>query len=133
MLPSRPRAWLLALACLTLLFMQMGGAHLHLCFDGKEPPASLHLADSDHHADHHGGHHAAGEAHSDLDVPLAGDALTKPGKLNLDLPLLLLAALWLGFLCAARQGERPRDPPHALASSHHLRLPPLRGPPLHAS
>ena len=134
MLPySRPRAWLLALACLTLLFMQMGGAHLHLCFDGNEPPASVHLTDGDHHADHHGGHHATGEVHSDLDVPLANDVLTKPAKLSLDLPLLLLTLLWLGVLGTIRQDERPRDPPQTFATSPQLHLPPLRGPPLHTS
>lgn len=132
---------MLALACLTLLFMQMGGAHLHLCFDGQEPPTSLHLSSGDHHADHHGGHHSdhhadphdGHEPHNDLDLPLSSDALTKPGKLHVDVPLLLLAALWLGLLLFARRHERTRDPAQSHASSPQLQLPPLRGPPLPAS
>lgn len=136
--PSRPRAWLLALACLTLLFTQMGGAHLHLCFDGQEPPASLHLSDANHHDDHHGGHHdrhhAAGETpHSDLDVPLANDVLSKPVKPILDLSLILLAVLWLGALSFTRDRIPPPDPTRLRAFSTFLLLPPLRGPPLQAS
>lgn len=118
---------------MALLLAQSGGAHLHLCLDGSEPPVSLHLTDAHHHADHHGGHHASGESHSDLDVPLAGDLLSKPAKLGLDLPIIVLAALWLALLARPLERLRPRDPPRRFASSRHLRLPPLRGPPLPAS
>lgn len=121
------RIWLLTLVCVALLFARLGGAHLHLCFDGSELPASLHVTDSGHHADHHDG-----QAHSDRDVSLLGDALTQPGKLGLDLPLLL-AAFWLAVLVFARPRMIQADPPRVTISPPRFCRPPLRGPPLHAS
>lgn len=128
-LTSRSRAWWLVLACLALLLARTGGAHLHLCLDGSEPPASLHLTGENHH----GSHHAADEIHSDIDVPLADDLLNKSGKLTLDLPLLLFAALACCLLAFTRNRPRPRDPPRIHASTPALLLPPSRGPPLPAS
>lgn len=122
-----PRPWLLTLACVALLFARLGGAHVHLCLDGSEPPASLHVTDSGHHADHHDG-----QAHDDRDVWLVGDALTKSGKWSLDLPLLL-AALWLVAVLFARLRITATDPPRRAASPPRFCRPLLRGPPLHAS
>lgn len=122
-----PKAWLLTLICAALLFARLGGAHVHLCLDGNEPPASLHVTDSGHHADHHDG-----RAHDDRDVWLVGDALTKPGKWGLDLPLLL-AALWLVTVLFARLRITAADPPQRAASPPRFCRPLLRGPPLHAS
>lgn len=121
------RAWLLTLVCAAMLFARLGGAHLHLCFDGSEPPASLHVTDSGHYADHHDR-----EAHDDRDVSLLGDALIKSDKPGLDLPLLL-AAFWLVVLLFARPRMVPADSPQVAVSSPRFFRPPLRGPPLHAS
>ena len=129
-------AWLLALICAAVLWARAGGAHLHLCFDGSEPPASVHLSAGAHHADGHAGFHEhhgdhdAGEVHNDLDVPLADSPLAKPGKLVQDLPLFLLAAVALfAFLGSPRQRPRFREPPALLPWALLHLLPPLRGPP----
>ncbi len=124
-LPSK--VWLLTLICAALLCTRLGGAHLHLCLDGSEPPASLHVTDSGHHADHHDG-----QAHDDLDVSLVGDAPTKSGKSGFDLPLLL-AALWLVTVLFTRLRITAADSPQPSASPPRFCRPPLRGPPLHAS
>lgn len=121
------KAWLLTLVCVALLFVRLGGAHMHLCFDGSVPPASLHVTDSGHHADHHDG-----AAHDDRDVWLIGDALTQSGKLGMDLPLLL-ASVWLMALLFARPRLVPADPPPVSGRRLHFLRPLLRGPPLPAS
>lgn len=123
-----PRPWLLTLVCVALLFAPLGGAHLHLCLDGSEPPASLHVTDSGHHADHRDD-----RAHDDRDVSLVGDALTKSGKSGFDLPLLL-AALWLVTVLFARlRITAAAASPQRAASPPRFCRPPLRGPPLSSS
>lgn len=119
----------LALICVALLWARTGVAHLHLCFDGREAPTTLHLSDAAHHADDHGGHHGAHEIHSDVDVPLGEQPLTKPGKLVQDLTLFLLAATCLAFLSFPRERPARRAEPPAFASAVLRLLPPLRGPP----
>jgi hypothetical protein len=120
-------AWLLTLVCAALLFARLGGAHLHLCFDGSELPASLHVTDSGHHADHHDG-----ATHDDRDVWLLGDALTQSGKSGFALPLLLVA-LWLVTLLFTRLRLVPSAPPRVADSPPRFCRPLLRGPPLHAA
>jgi hypothetical protein len=68
--PGKP-ALLIALLCGVLLLTRLGGTHLHLCFDGSEPPISLHVADA---GDHHPGESAP---HADQDVALGADLLVK--------------------------------------------------------
>lgn len=118
--------WLLTLLLVMLLVVRVGGAHLHLCFDGGEPPISLHLMD-------HGLHHGApgmDAGHQDADVAVADDALAKFAKLGLDLPVLLLAALLVwSLLQAPRQPAPGYRNPVFFSAAHSLR-PPLRGPPL---
>ena len=119
---SRP--WFLILV-VAVLVTRLGGVHLHLCFDGQEPPATIHVNDSDAHDD---AHHVD-EHHTDQDVEMFEAVLAK-SKGSVDLPLLLGACLLLLLLHPAG-GHWPRDafyrvfqpPPHALR-------PPLRGPPL---
>ncbi len=101
-------AWLAAFA---LLFAGLTNAHAHVhyCFDGQEPPASVHLADSlDHHHDvglsHGGGHdtghdhhdhdldHGQGGEHDDLDLDLPNQALAKTVKH--DLPAITAVVRW---------------------------------------
>jgi hypothetical protein len=114
---------LIALLLAALLTVRGGGAHLHLCFDGSEPPSSLHFEDAGHHEEHH-----VDQVHDDLDLDLVSDAATKFGKLSLDLYLLLFAGLFfllprMGFLL-----RRGPEPP-VRASDPLLLLPPPRGPP----
>ena len=59
------------LVCLAVAAMPPSWAHLHLCFDGGEPPSSMHMAhDAPHHDDDT-------SSHRDVDVKVAGDALVK--------------------------------------------------------
>jgi hypothetical protein len=119
----RPLVFVLAL--LAFAFGRLTGAHLHLCFDGTEPPLTLHTADSAH-VDHH-----AGETHhEDLDVEPIGDLLAKSAQLVM-LAVFAAAVLLLALLAppwrlavADRESLRPPHPP-----PRFLR-PPLRAPPV---
>ena len=133
---SVSRRWLIALFTVAFLVARLTGAHLHLCLDGSEPLAQLHVSDTaetDHYhlIDHHG---VASEAvhsgtHDDVDVDALGSLLAKVFKVDLSTAALL--ALCFAFLRIAvrrlpapefvRQPERP--PPRYLR-------PLLRGPPV---
>lgn len=124
----RLQAILLTLFCVTLLLGRVAGAHMHLCFDGKEPASAFHLGDL-------GIHHSTPGVdlqHADTDVAVAGEALSK-GKLDWNLPLALLAAIVL-------LGISRIPPSFTLAGAQRLSVPtpdflrpPLRGPPLFTS
>ena len=121
---QRLQVWLLALLCAAMLAARAGGAHLHLCLDGSEPPSGLHLFDLGQHHDDPG----ADRAHSDVEVDFAGELIAK-GKVQWQLPLALLAAVvLLGLLSPSRLAvlwiSRSFLPPHPL----FLR-PPQCGPP----
>ena len=74
------------------LLSSWAGAHGHFCFDGQEPPISVHM-----HLDGHEVHdHHPDEVHQDADIELGKSALAKLGKI--DLGLVLLAALALVLL-----------------------------------
>lgn len=121
----RFQVWLLTIICVTLLLGRLGGAHIHLCFDGKEPPSGFHLFDD---GEHHGPLDTEA-AHQDVDVAASGDGLSK-GKFEFDLPLSLLAAgFLLGLLIRTRQFPASGAPRAALAGPLFL-LPPSCGPPL---
>ena len=128
---SRPTLrWSVAALCLALLMLRVGGVHLHLCFDGSEPPVSYHLGDSGvHHIDEHD----AGESHSDRDLQIANDLAVKKPNQGQDATLALLTLTLLLFLLSPVRSPRParRDDPAPVPSFSWLR-PPLRGPPLPA-
>jgi hypothetical protein len=80
--------WPSVLAALAVLLTGVTNAHahVHLCFDGKEPPASVHGVDG------HGHHELEPDGdHDDLDVDLQDRALAKSFKP--DLPALATSAL----------------------------------------
>lgn len=82
------------LAFLALALWLLGnwlGAHGHFCFDGQEPPVSVHMHLLDSHPEHH-----ADEQHQDADIELGQSVVAKLGKI--DLGLVLCAALALIFL-----------------------------------
>lgn len=123
-----PRAFLLTLMCIALLCARVGGPHLHLSLDGGEAPTHVHIElQTGHHAEHHG------NMHENLDISLIGEALAKPGKLLLDLPVLLFAAFWLSLLITASRPILTATPPRLSPSSTSFLRPPLRGPPPIAS
>lgn len=113
----------LLLVCMALLITRVAGNHLHLCFDGSEPPVSFHTIDA---AEHHGEEEFE---HADKDISLPEMTLAKLVSFLLD--FALLAAVVIGLLALVTpQRIRPelliRDLEHAIL--HFLR-PPLRGPP----
>lgn len=81
----------IALLCLLLIAARVSGAHWHLCFDGSEPPQTMHVGDIDLHTDH------IADQHQDVDLKLVGEALAKNFGNGLDAPLLLAGfiLLWL--------------------------------------
>jgi hypothetical protein len=87
--PAMRWIWLL---CIVLLAVRMGGAHLHLCFDGMEPPLAIHAGDIAGH-DQPGYEHADTQ-HVDTDLSLVDDGVAKTIQLTL-LPALLAALLVL--------------------------------------
>jgi hypothetical protein len=108
------------LALALWLLSNWTGAHGHYCFDGQEPPISVHLHLDGHqphsHLDTHEAHgHHPDEAHQDADIELNQSALTKLSKI--DLAVVLLAALTLTLLILpsaiftrAYRGFYPRVP-----------------------
>ncbi len=113
------------LLCVAVLVMRMGGAHLHLCFDGSEPPASVHLTDDAHHE----GAGASG-VHDDVDVSLLSVAVgQKPGG-SIELPALFAAILILISVPLVGGAAPPRGRTLFPIPSPIFRFqPPLRGPP----
>lgn len=125
-LPSAPHPLATALLCLALLMVRVGGAHLHLCFDGTEPPASYHVLDVDPHHESPG----ADAAHQDADVALTADMYSKPGKSVDHLPLALMTAIFALALIRRQRTSTSPDYAPALPTARALLRPPLRGPPL---
>jgi hypothetical protein len=122
---SKRWTWLTGTAWLFAALTNAHG-HVHYCFDGQEPPAAVHLADSTDHDHEVPGHDSAGD-HDDLDVDIPNQALAKVCKY--DPPAIAPLLQWTVDLEVARAdtdvtfpvAPRPPDP-------HHYR-PPLRGPP----
>ncbi|MBB6094969.1 hypothetical protein HNQ60_003856 [Povalibacter uvarum] len=114
--------WLLAIA---LLPVRMANAHLHMCLDGQEPRAALHVTDVPMHD---GTEDESG--HNDRDVKLsAALSITKANTLD-DTPLPLLETYVLAIVLPV---ERSVAPPvfvqiPDLTPAFDLR-PPSRGPP----
>lgn len=122
---------LIALLCVAVLLLRVGGAHLHLCFDGSEPPVSMHLGDSGvHHADDAGNDGPAADGHADRDVGIGADALLKKPSGSVEIPVLaILCGLLLIYLARRRDALPVFIPAPKLSPVRtHLR-PPLRGPP----
>jgi hypothetical protein len=100
-------------------------AHVHLCFDGSEPPASVHLVDASNHLDDHFKHDGD---HDDLDLDVPNQALAKSVKYD----LLALPPLsgWVHAVDAQRTYASIRQVeiapwPPPLYSRPQLRAPPL--------
>jgi hypothetical protein len=124
-------AWLTAFS---LLFAGLTNAHAHVhyCFDGQEPPASVHIVDAlDHH--HAVGHldehaldheladqeHGADGDHDDLDLDLPNQALAKSVKH--DLATIAPLVVW----------TPAHDTARSYSTVRHVAVPP-RPPPLYS-
>lgn len=129
MLRLRPTSQLLIiLLCIGIVMMRASGAHLHYCFDGSEPPVSLHI--DNHAGSHHKTDSVASEEHADVDVSLGLDILIKKAPTPLDL-LGLIAALscFIWLLPRIRAVALSADCLIPFFIRRAYLRPPLRGPP----
>lgn len=121
---SVSRPWIVFFSVLSLLFVSSIGTHLHVCFDGQEPPLSVHVLDVDH-IDLHGND----AAHDDLDIDPLGKAPPKP--FHSDLPVLALAMMfWILLWRSAAAVPAPLRYLSFPRSLPRYWRPPLRAPPL---
>lgn len=104
------------------LLASISGMHGHYCFDGQEPPVSVHLEVMAEHAEHH-----EDERHVDADVDLFKLVFAKIVKI--DVPLLLTALVFLLTLSTHQQIFFSRYSRHYSRRVIGLR-PPLRAPPV---
>jgi hypothetical protein len=134
------RRWVIVLFTIAFLVARVTGAHLHLCLDGSEPLAQLHVSDTaevDHHyhepghdAGHEAGHDGVGtQSHEDVDVDALGNVLAKVVKLDLSLIALLACSLALIFVFALPQPIPEPNTRSPWPPPRYLR-PLLRGPPV---
>lgn len=123
---TKPRAfWLVAIICLAVLGVRIGGVHLHLCFDGNEPPSAVHVLDGVHHSD------GSDSSHEDEDVAGAADVGAKAEHSAGLLLIGLLATFAVLFLIPTipicKKWHINRVTPNLTA--FFFLHPPLRGPP----
>lgn len=78
-------------ALIIWLFASLSGAHSHWCFDGQEPPLSVHMDMLGDHPEHD-----SDAQHIDSNINAGDAALVKLTKI--DLPLLLVATYLLAML-----------------------------------
>lgn len=113
---------LVYVALLFWLLASVSGMHGHYCFDGKEPPLSVHSDLLTEHPEHH-----ESEMHVDADGDLFELVLAKLVKI--DAPFLICALLFLLTLCPGQQLFFARYPRHFTPHITGLR-PPSRAPPV---
>lgn len=116
----------LALIALAIIALPINGKHLHLCFDGGEPPVSVHLQLDDASEPCQLG---VDKVHRDADISLTGTVLAK--KMDGALAASpLLVAYFVSWLSVPAPAPVSRDESAILiANLTPYRLPPLRGPP----
>jgi hypothetical protein len=119
---SKRWSWLAALAIL-FAGVTNAHAHVHLCYDGQEPAAAVHV--DGFHAEETV--HADAKSHDDRDLELAGTAIVKAVKHDLPLALPATAHLPEATAPPPARAERSSAAPEP-APAPHLR-PPLRAPP----
>lgn len=130
MLRRCPIARCLGYLAIALLLLRVGEAHLHLCFDGQDRTAAMHIEDEPLHD----GSQPAVDGHNDLDVDLSvlpwlKNAATEDMSFAAFALFALEALLLARLLPALKTTIRPArlllpfpDPAFDLR-------PPLRGPP----
>lgn len=119
---------LMAVVGLAVIAMPVSGEHLHMCLDGSEAPASIHLTDDGAH--HPGLDTGFDHEHHDTDISLTGIALVKKVDGTLDAQALVAAAVLFLRLPVAAPNFIPRnDVSVAVATRPADLLPPPRGPP----
>lgn len=112
---------LVFLALVIWLIASWSGAHGHLCFDGQEPPMTVHMDALSEHLQHD-----SSEQHVDADVDLSQFLIVKLVKV--DLPWLIAAALLL-VLFFKQPANFVTFYVRVFSSRLIGLLPPLRAPP----
>jgi hypothetical protein len=117
---------LCCLFAMMFVMLRTSDAHAHFCFDGKEPPTSIHVADGETHpceTDPSKGHTG------DKDVQLSPDVLVKkPIPTDVWVPYVVAFVYQFTF-------QSFDEPIIGLVPSDGIRpplfrVPPLRGPPV---
>ena len=117
---------LCCLFAMMFVMLRTADAHAHFCFDGKEPPTSIHVADGESHpceTDPSQGHTG------DKDVKLSPDVFVKkPIPSDVWVPF----AISFVFQFALQPVDEPTVDIAPTADSRPplFRVPPLRGPPV---
>lgn len=120
---------LLILLCIGIVLMRVGGAHLHYCFDGGEPPVTLHI--DGHAGSHHMKDGLSSDGHEDMDVSVGVDALVKKVPTLFDfLGLIGALAFFLHLLPRVQTVVPSFDLVLPFSARRAYLRPPLRGPPL---
>jgi hypothetical protein len=121
---TRMHAWMW-LAVIAFTATRLSGVHLHLCFDGSEPPAAVHMVDGAVHDD---AHHRE-TRHVDQDVSVFDALLAKKDDSSGQLAAVSPGPLLLLYIPVLLT-QRARAVLSLAIPPPPLRLrPPLRGPP----
>jgi hypothetical protein len=125
-LRSRFARFLLWTVVLAVLTVRASDTHLHFCYDGQEPPTTVHFADASVHDDEH----HEGEDHADKDFDPFVGLLLKHGSSDADLalPTYVVAAVLLLPPVTDIVPVASDSLPEHTSPPFYLR-PPLRGPP----
>jgi hypothetical protein len=121
---SKRWTWLTGAAWLFAALTNAHG-HVHYCFDGKEPPAAVHLVDSTDHDHEIPGHDSTGD-HDDLDLDVPNQALAKVVKHDLPAIDALAWTMPVESLPSGALAASVDTPPHP---NPRYALPHLRAPP----
>jgi len=108
------------------VIVRTADAHAHLCFDGKEPPASVHVADGEVHPCESGkdsGHTG------DKDVRLTPDVLLKKASAD-DVWIPSSFRFAVSFVANPQSEPLLVDAQPIANSARCFFRPPLRGPPV---
>ena len=118
--------WLLTLLCVALLLARVGGAHVHLCYDGNEPAASFHLLD-DANTPHHDN---LSMVSTERDVNVGIGSELSPKTAFDSAFLFAFVAISFMLLDLKRQRFKPAFDLRVAGSTPDSLRPPMRGPPL---
>jgi hypothetical protein len=123
--PTKHNRLVLLICSVMLLVLRVGGAHLHLCFDGQEALATVHLLDGGQEHREDGGP----ERHQDENLDDGASSLVKSFGADNDAPVLPTTG-FLAFITLTAATIAPVDRLRLPSfDTGTCLLPPPRGPP----
>ncbi len=127
------RPLLTVFICIALLWARLSGAHLHICLDGQEPPASIETELRYSSGSPDGPLVSVHESTNDLEIDLLGGlfgADTVKGKLSLPLLAMTITTFVVLLLVPLESLVLPSTRRRDFLPKHPPRFsPPLCGPP----